>query len=113
MLGHWATPARIHARRRSGSSLSLLLNHYDDDRPINVGACHDVRIAELAETFAEAVGYSGEIGWDTTKPDGTPRKVLDVTRLTELGWISRIPLAEGIRTTYEWFLAHQADDYRR
>ena len=90
----------------------FLLDRYDDDRPINVGTGHDAPITEVAEIIADVVGYSGEIRWDATKPDGTPRKLLDVTRLTELGWISRIPLAEGIRTTYEWFLAHQAD-YRR
>ena len=69
-------------------------------------------IAELADLVAEVVGYHGEISWDTNKPDGTPRKLLDIQRLNELGWTAKISLAEGIRTTYEWFLAHQGD-YRR
>lgn len=81
----------------------VLLDRYDDDQPINVGTGVDVSIAELASQVAEAVGYEGEIHWDTTKPDGTYRKVLDVSRINELGWSASTPLAEGIRRTYEWF----------
>ena len=55
------------------------------------------------------VGYTGEILWDTSKPDGTPRKLLDVSRLTELGWSASIPLEEGLRSTYAWFLEHRAE----
>jgi GDP-L-fucose synthase len=88
----------------------LLLDHYDDERPINVGIGEDLTISELAKLVAEVVGYRGDICWDTSKPDGTPRKLLDVKRLTELGWTPRIPLTEGLRTTYAWFVAHQ--DYR-
>jgi GDP-L-fucose synthase len=65
-----------------------------------------VSIAELASTVAKVVGYDGPIEWDTSKPDGTPRKLLDVTKLTELGWTASIPLDEGIAGTYQWFL-HQ------
>jgi GDP-L-fucose synthase len=90
----------------------FLLDHYDDDKTINVGTGRGVTIAEVAHLVAEVVGYRGEIRWDTSKPDGTPRRLLDVQRITELGWTAKISLAEGIRTTYEWFLAHQ-NDYRR
>lgn len=87
----------------------FLLEHYDDDRPINVGTGEDLTIAELANLIAGVAGYRGDICWDTSKPDGTPRKLLDVKRLTELGWTSRIPLAEGLRATFKWFVAHQSD----
>ena len=89
----------------------FLLEWYDDDKPINVGTGHDLRIAELADLVASTVGYCGEIKWDVSKPDGTPRKLLDTRRLDELGWKPKIPIVEGIQKTYEWFLAHQ-DDYR-
>jgi nucleoside-diphosphate-sugar epimerase len=75
-----------------------------DDRPINVGTWEDVSIAELAGLVADIVGYRGEICWDTDKPDGTYRKLLDVQRIKELGWNAKISLTEGIRMTYEWFL---------
>ncbi len=64
-------------------------------------------IRELAEMVARVVGYEGRLGWDTSKPDGTPRKLLDVGRLRALGWQPTIPLEAGLRTTYEWFLANQ------
>ncbi len=70
----------------------------------NVGTGTDVSIRELAETIQGVVGFSGRLGWDSTKPDGTPRKLLDVSRLTALGWRARVPLNVGIRSTYEWFL---------
>ncbi len=66
----------------------------------------DVSIAELASTVAKVVGYDGPVEWDTSKPDGTPRKLLDVTKLTELGWQASTPLDEGIASTYRWFLDH-------
>jgi GDP-L-fucose synthase len=72
---------------------------------INVGSGKDVHIAELAEIVQEVVGYEGRVGWDTSMPDGTPRKLLDVSRLTRLGWKPRISLREGINSTYEWYLA--------
>ncbi len=89
----------------------VLLESYDDDQPINVGAGHDMSIAELADVVANAVDYRGVIEWDVSKPDGTPQKLLDTRRLDELGWKPKISIAEGIQATCEWFLAHQ-DDYR-
>lgn len=88
-----------------------LLDHYDGDQPVNVGTGRDIAVADLARMVSEVVGYRGEILWDTSKPDGTPRKLLDVHQLTKLGWTSSTRLVDGIRSTYEWFIAHQ-DDYR-
>ena len=88
------------------SALVFLLENYDSPDTINVGVGEDVSIRELAETIAAVVGYTGKLTQDTTKPDGTPRKLLDVSRLTELGWKAQIGLEEGIRETYEWYLTH-------
>lgn len=82
----------------------LLLRAYDDETPVNVGCGQDLAIAELAALVADAVGYRGRIGWDTGKPDGTPRKLLDVSRLEKLGFAPRMPLETGIRETYRWWL---------
>lgn len=82
----------------------FLMRHYDDEMPINVGVGEDVSIRELAELVAEVVGYRGEIVFDPSKPDGTPRKLLDQSRLHGLGWRASIPLREGVKRTYEWFL---------
>ena len=78
---------------------------------INVGTGVDCSIRELAETLAKVVGFSGQLEFDTSKPDGTPRKLLDVSRLKRLGWEAQIPLDKGLRDSYQWFLSHQ-DDYR-
>lgn len=78
---------------------------------INVGTGVDCTIKELTETVAKVVGFNGEIVWDTTKPDGTPRKLMDVSRLKALGWEATIPLEDGLRDAYRWFLQHQ-DDFR-
>jgi GDP-L-fucose synthase len=86
----------------------FLMQRYQDERPINVGWGRDQTIAELAETVARVVGYSGSTRYDASKPDGTPRKLLDTTRLTELGWTPRTELAAGIRSTYEWFLNNRS-----
>ncbi len=75
---------------------------------VNVGTGQDVTIRQLAETVANTVGYKGELIFDASKPDGTPRKLLDVSRLTALGWTARIGLEEGIRSTYAWFLKNEA-----
>jgi GDP-L-fucose synthase len=75
---------------------------------INVGTGADVTIKELTETVAAVTGYAGRIQWDTTKPDGTPRKLMDVSRLAGLGWRARIALREGVEKTYAAFLAEQA-----
>ena len=84
-----------------------LLEHYDGAEHVNVGTGTDVTIKELAGLVAEAVGYTGSIEWDTSKPDGTPRKLMDVTKLADAGWTARIPLREGLRSTVEWFREHQ------
>jgi len=79
---------------------------------INVGTGIDCTIKELTETVAKVVGYKGEIQWDTSKPDGTPRKLMDVSRLERLGWKAKISLEEGLTTTYVWFLENQ-DSFRK
>jgi GDP-L-fucose synthase len=86
-----------------------LLHSYDDEPIVNIGWGQDVTIRELAELVLSAVGYSGRLIFDSTKPDGTPRKLLDVSRLTNLGWQARIPLKIGIEQTYAWFKEHSAD----
>ena len=79
---------------------------------INVGSGTDVTIRELAETVARVTGFTGRLRFDATKPDGTPRKLMDVGRLARLGWTARIGLEEGIGETYAWFLAQRAADLR-
>ena len=86
----------------------FLMQRYEDEQPINVGWGRDQTIAVLAETIARIVGFSGGTRYDASKPDGTPRKLLDTTRLTALGWTPRTELAAGIRATYEWFLNNRA-----
>ena len=86
-----------------GRACLFLLENYDDDVAINVGVGEDIPIMDLAELIKSTVGFSGEVEWDSTKPDGTPRKLLDVSRITALGWKPQIGLEEGIRSTYEWF----------
>ncbi len=86
----------------------LLLEKYDSPEIINIGCGEDVTIRELAELVCEVVGFDGKLVWDKTKPDGTPRKLLDVTRIRALGWQPTIPLRKGIAQTYEWFLANRA-----
>jgi len=81
-----------------------LMDHYQGDLPINIGWGKDCSIRELAETVAGVVGFAGEIVFDASKPDGTPRKVLDTRRLAELGFTPTIPLHEGIEQTYHWYL---------
>ena len=82
----------------------FLLERYDSPEIVNVGFGEDVTIRELAATICEIVGYAGRLTFDATKPDGTPRKLLDASRLTALGWRARISLPEGIRQTYHWYL---------
>jgi GDP-L-fucose synthase len=88
------------------SACVLLLEKYDSPEIINVGCGEDISIRELAELICDIVGFDGELSWDATKPDGTPRKLLDITKLRALGWKPSIPLREGITRTYEWFLAN-------
>jgi GDP-L-fucose synthase len=89
-------------------ALLFLLEHYDSPEPINVGVGADVTIRELARTIADVVGWKGEFLFDSTKPDGTPRKLLDVSRLTALGWAASTSLEAGIERTYAWFLSNQS-----
>ena len=84
----------------------LLLEKYDSPEIINIGCGEDVTIRELAELICDVVGFDGELVWDRTKPDGTPRKLLDATKLRALGWKPAIPLRDGIARTYEWFRAN-------
>ena len=84
----------------------LLLEKYDSPEIINIGSGEDVTIRELAKLICEVVGFDGELVWDNTKPDGTPRKLLDATRIRALGWKPAIPLRDGIARTYEWFRAN-------
>ncbi|MGT2461433.1 GDP-L-fucose synthase family protein [Sinomonas atrocyanea] len=112
---NWGTgsPLRefLHVDDMAQACLYLLEN-YDGPEQVNVGVGTDVTIKELAHTVADAVGFQGSIKWDTTKPDGTPRKLMDVSKLTALGWKASIGLDEGIRSTVEWFREHQ-DDFRK
>ena len=81
----------------------VLLEKYDNDEHINVGTGEDVTIKELAETIASAAGYVGQLEWDSTKPNGTPRKVMDVSRIKSLGWAPQISLVDGVRQTVEYY----------
>ena len=86
----------------------FLMQHYDDEAIINVGVGEDITIRELAERIAETVAFRGELAFDTSKPDGTPRKLLDVSRLFALGWRPQISLSDGLQQTYAWYLEHEA-----
>ena len=87
-----------------GRACVFLLENYDDDVAINVGVGEDISIKELAEIIKHVVGFKGSIHWDFSKPDGTPRKLLDVSRTKALGWFPNISLQDGITSTYTWFL---------
>jgi len=90
----------------------FLMENYSDERIINVGSGEDIGISELADLVKEIVGYRGEISFDAAMPDGTPRKLLDVSRIRSLGWAPKIALRDGLRSTYGWFLEHRADHPR-
>jgi len=94
------------------AAVLFLLEHYDSPDTINVGVGKDVTIRELAELVTTNIGYNGGLDWDTSKPDGTPRKLLDVSRLRALGWAPKVALPEGLASTYAWFLEHAARDAR-
>ena len=89
-------------------ALLYLMEWYADETPVNVGWGEDLTIRELATMVARVVGYEGRLSFDATKPDGTPRKLLDVSRLLGLGWRPTIRLEDGLRQTYAWFLENQA-----
>ena len=99
------TPRRefLHSDDLARASIFLLEN-YDDDVAINVGFGEDFSIKELAEMVSEIVGFSGLVEWDKSKPDGTPRKLLDTSKISDLGWKPMIPLPDGIRATYDWYI---------
>ena len=103
------TPRRefLHVDDCASACLHLL-EKYDSPEIINVGCGEDVSIRELAELICDVVGFEGELSWDKTKPDGTPRKLLDVSKLRALGWTPTIPLRDGIVRTYDWFLQNVA-----
>jgi GDP-L-fucose synthase len=84
-----------------------LMKHYDSPEIINVGTGEDLTIADLARLVRETVGYTGGLEFDSSKPDGTPRKLLDVSRLHSTGWRHSIDLKTGLRQTYEWYLQDQ------
>jgi GDP-L-fucose synthase len=90
--------------------LLFLMDRYSDESHVNVGVGEDLTIRELAQTIQRTVGFDGELLFDTSKPDGTPRKLVDTTLINRLGWSARIPLDEGLAATYQWFLGHA--DYR-
>jgi GDP-L-fucose synthase len=90
------------------SACLFMLEKYDSPEIVNVGCGEDISIRELAELVCDVVGFQGELTWDKTKPDGTPRKLLDVSKLRGLGWTPTIPLREGIARTYDWFLKNVA-----
>jgi len=111
----WGTgaPRRefLHVDDLAGAAVQLMQD-YDQPGIINVGSGEDLTIAELAEMVRQVVGFDGRIVYDQTKPDGTPRKLLDVSRLRALGWAPKIGLKEGIDSTYAWYLAHVNDHAR-
>lgn len=92
----------LHVDDLAAASIFLMQN-YDDPAVVNIGTGEDVTIKELAEMIQNVVGFTGTINWDTTKPDGTPRKLLDVGKLHDLGWKHSIPLEKGLAATYEWY----------
>jgi len=87
----------------------FLMNKYDRDEILNIGVGEDLTIRELAELIKTVTGYAGGIQFDKSKPDGTPRKLLDVSRLRATGWRPRISLEEGIRRTYAWYLENKVE----
>jgi GDP-L-fucose synthase len=86
-----------------------LMNHYEESEIVNIGVGKDISISELADLIKDIVGFKGVIQYDRSKPDGTPRKLLDVSKLYALGWQPKIPLREGIESTYRWYVENRSD----
>ena len=109
---NWGTgsPRRefLHVDDMADACLHLL-EHYDGPQQVNVGTGKDATIKEIAEIVASVVGFEGTTHWDTSKPDGTPQKLLDVSKLAAAGWTAKISLTEGLKSTVEWFRAHQGE----
>lgn len=95
-----------------GEACVFLLSHYDGDELINIGVGEDITIKDMAYMVKDVVGFEGKIEFDASKPDGTPRKLLDVSKINELGWKASIRLEDGLRKTYQWFLDH-INDFRK
>ena len=89
------------------SACLFLMQNYEGEDIVNIGVGEDITIARLAEIVGEVVGYEGEIVYDSSKPDGTPRKLVDVTRINGLGWCASIGLEDGVRSTYQWYLENE------
>ena len=109
-LGHRLAAPGVPARRRPREdALVHLMESYDAEELVNIGWGEDLTIRELADSLREVVGFKGALTFDPSKPDGTPRKLLDVTRLSSLGWRPTIGLREGLASTYRWYLDHAAE----
>jgi len=91
-------------------AILLCMDNYDDSEQINIGSGHEVSIKDLASKISKSVGFTGEIIWDTRKPNGTPRKILDSSKITYLGWKPSILLDEGIISTVNWYLLNAERD---
>jgi GDP-L-fucose synthase len=96
----------LHSKDLASATI-FALEKYDDELHLNVGTGIDVSIKELASLVSEATGFEGNIFWDTSKPDGTPRKLLDVTRINKLGWRAEVALRDGIEEVINWFRANR------
>ena len=106
--GQWQeTPRRefLHVDDLAEACI-FLMRHYDEEAIVNVGVGEDLTIRELAALIGKVTGFGGTLDFDVSKPDGTPRKLLDVSFLSSLGWRARIPLEDGVKRTYEWFKAN-------
>ena len=85
----------------------FLMKKYNGSNPINVGSGYDLSILDLARKVKQVIGFSGQINWDSSKPDGTPRKLLDVSIINKLGWAAKTPLEDGIKKTYNWYVQNK------
>ena len=101
----------LHVRDLA-AAVRFLLENYDDTIPINVGSGSEISIMKLAVIVSEVVGYNGKIDFDSSRPNGTPRKILDVNRITELGWRPNIDLQSGVQSTYDWYRRHVEEEIK-